>query len=193
MADMVDNRLLKELHRLDLSIYTAVAKSPTPSLDSGLRQLSHAADYSRLSFTAAAALALFAGPRGRRAAVRGVASIAVTSAVMNAFIKPVARRRRPDRPAAEVPEARHVKMPKSHSFPSGHSAAAFAFATGAGRTLSWTGPPLSLLATLVAYSRIHTGVHYPGDVVIGALCGVTLAEGTNLVIDRLVEACSKRG
>ena len=59
-----------------------------------------------------------------------------------------------------------MKMPKSHSFPSGHSAAAFAFATGAGRTLSWTGPPLSLLATLVAYSRIHTGVHYPGDVVI---------------------------
>ena len=154
MAGMVDNRLLKELHRLDLSIYTAVAKSPTPSLDSGLRQLSHAADYSRLSFTAAAALALFPGPRGRRAAARGVASIAVTSAVMNAFIKPVARRRRPDRPA---------------------------------------GPPLSLLATLVAYSRIHTGVHYPGDVVIGALCGVTLAEATNLAIDRLVEACAKRG
>ena len=128
---MVDNRLLKELHRLDLSIYTAVARSPTPSLDSGLRQLSHAADYSRLSFTAAAALALFAGPRGRRAAARGVASIAVTSAVMNAFIKPVARRRRPDRPAAEVPEARHVKMPKSPSFPSGHSGAAFASAPSA--------------------------------------------------------------
>jgi len=31
--------------------------------------------------------------------------------------------------------------------------------------------PLRLLAALVAYSRVHTGVHYPGDVVVGALIG----------------------
>jgi membrane-associated phospholipid phosphatase len=177
--------LLGELHRLDLAIYTAVAASPTPSLDSFLRRLSHAADHSKVSMASAAVLALIGGKQGRKAAARGLASIAVTSAVMNALVKPVARRRRPDRLAASVPETRHVKMPRSHSFASGHSAAAFAFAAGAGRTLSWTAPPLTILASLVAYSRIHTGVHYPGDVIFGSLCGVTLSEATNHVLDRM--------
>ena len=177
-------RTLRELNRLDLAVYSAVAGSPTPSIDSALRRLSRTADHSKISLTLAAALAVGAGSAGRRAAARGLASIAVTSAVMNLAIKPVARRRRPDRPAAAVPEARHVRMPESHSFPSGHSAAAFAFATGAGRTLPGAMPPLSILATLVAYSRVHTGVHYPMDVIIGALCGVTLAEVTNRAIDR---------
>ena len=172
-----------ELSRLDRAVYTAVAASPTPSLDSALRRLSHAADYSRISFTIAAGLAAFGGARGRRAAIRGVASIAVTSAVMNTAIKPWARRRRPDRETAAVPVERHVRMPTSHSFPSGHSAAAFAFAAGVGRNLPGAAPPLTLLASLVAYSRVHTGVHYPGDVVVGSLCGVTLAEIANRVID----------
>ncbi|MCY7288476.1 MAG: phosphatase PAP2 family protein [Cryobacterium sp.] len=183
---MAEVRILRELNRLDLAIYTAIAASPTPSLDSGLRRLSNAANYSRVSMAAAAGMAVFAGPEGRRAAVRGLASIAVTSAVMNIAIKPVARRRRPDRLKAEVPESRHVKMPTSHSFPSGHSAAAFAFAAGAGRTIPWSAPPLTILASAVAYSRIHTGVHYPGDVIIGALCGVTIAELTNIAIDGLL-------
>jgi undecaprenyl-diphosphatase len=76
-------------------------------------------------------------------------------------------------------------MPDSHSFASGHSAAAFAFAIGVGRAASWTVPPLTLLASLVGYSRVHTGVHYPGDVIFGSLCGVGLAELTNQAIDRL--------
>jgi undecaprenyl-diphosphatase len=75
-------------------------------------------------------------------------------------------------------------MPRSRSFPSGHTAAAFAFAAGAGRVLPWTAPPLSALAGLVGYSRIHTGVHYPVDVIAGALCGVTFAELTGLWLDQ---------
>ena len=38
--------------------------------------------------------------------------------------------------------------------------------------------PLRALAALVAYSRVHTGVHYPGDVLAGALIGTTLAQLT---------------
>jgi undecaprenyl-diphosphatase len=104
--------------------------------------------------------------------------------VVNALIKPLARRRRPDRVLALVPSTRHVNMPRSRSFPSGHTAAAFAFATGAGRVLPWAAPPLALLAALVGYSRVHTGVHYPVDVLVGTLCGVTLAELTGLRLDQ---------
>lgn len=36
--------------------------------------------------------------------------------------------------------------------------------------------PLRALATLVGYSRVHTGVHYPAEVLAGAFIGVTAAE-----------------
>lgn len=169
---------LDEAKRLDVAVYAAVAGTPTPTLDRFMRRLSHAADYSRLSISAAAVLALTGGPAGRRAAVRGLASIGVTSAVVNLAIKPLSRRRRPDRIAQSVPFARHVPMPTSSSFPSGHSAAAFAFATGVGHVLPGAAFPLRGLAALVAYSRVHTGVHYPGDVIVGSLLGGALAQGT---------------
>jgi undecaprenyl-diphosphatase len=79
---------------------------------------------------------------------------------------------------------RHVRMPSSTSFPSGHSAAAFAFATGVGHVLPAVAIPLRGLAALVAYSRVHTGVHYPGDVVAGALIGTALAQLTTHGFDR---------
>jgi undecaprenyl-diphosphatase len=76
---------------------------------------------------------------------------------------------------AAVPVARHVAMPSSTSFPSGHSASAFAFASGVGSSLPLAGMPLRALAALVAYSRVHTGVHYPADVVAGSVLGGAVA------------------
>ena len=176
--------ILEEVDRLDLAVYTAIAETPTPTLDRQMSRLSRAADYSRISIGAAIVLALAGGADGRRAAVRGLASVAVTATVVNVVLKPLTRRRRPDRAVASVPQARQVPMPTSRSFPSGHSAAAFAFAAGAGGSLPWAAPPLTALAMVVAYSRVHTGVHYPGDVVAGAFCGVTLAAATRAVLDR---------
>ena len=168
-----------------MAVYEAIAETPTPSLDRALSALSRAADYSRLSVAAAAGLSLAGGPEGRRAASRALASVAVTATVLNAVVKPVLNRRRPDRRARAIPGMRQVRMPVSASFPSGHSAAAFAFATGAGEVLPWTAPPLTALAALVAYSRVHTGVHFPADVIAGALCGITGAEATSRVLERL--------
>jgi undecaprenyl-diphosphatase len=44
--------------------------------------------------------------------------------------------------------------------------------------------PLRLLAGAVAYSRVHTGVHYPADVVAGALLGAAVAQATAYALDR---------
>ena len=149
-----------------------------------MARLSHAADYSRLSLASAAVLAATGGRSGRRAAATGLASVAVTATLVNVGMKPLGRRRRPDRAAENVPVARHVRMPISTSFPSGHSAAAFAFATGVGHTLPPAAIPLRGLAALVAYSRVHTGVHYPADVIAGALIGTALAQLTTHALDR---------
>ena len=177
-------RWLDDAERVDVALYAAIAQTPTPALDRAMARVSDAADYSRLSLAAAAVLAAAGGRRGRRAAAMGLASIGVTASAVNAAMKPLGRRRRPDRAAREVPIARHVRMPSSTSFPSGHSAAAFAFATGVGAVLPPAAIPLRGLAALVAYSRVHTGVHYPGDVVAGALIGTTLAQLTTHALDR---------
>jgi undecaprenyl-diphosphatase len=74
-------------------------------------------------------------------------------------------------------------MPGSTSFPSGHSASAFAFSTAVGHDLPGLALGLNFLAAAVAYSRIHTGVHYPGDTVVGSVIGASTATVVSAVMD----------
>ena len=146
-------RWLEDAGRVDLAIYVAIARTPTPALDPAMSRLSRAADYSKLSLLSATVLALGGGRTGRRGAAVGLSSLAITSLVVNVAVKPLVRRRRPDRLAGDVPLARHVRMPVSRSFPSGHAAAAFAFATGVGHVSPGAAVPLRALAAAVGYSR----------------------------------------
>jgi membrane-associated phospholipid phosphatase len=174
-------RALRELGALDVAVYRAIAETPTPSIDEPLRRLSNLANNSKLWFGIAGGLFVLGGRAGRRAALTGAAAIAINSALVNLPIKYASRRARPDRPGIGVPEQRWVDMPTSTSFPSGHSASGFAFASAIAGTLPITAVPVRGLATAVAYSRVHTGVHYPGDVVVGSLIGVTIGEATAVV------------
>jgi membrane-associated phospholipid phosphatase len=176
-----------ELGRLDTAVYAAIAATPTPALDRGFRRLSRAADRSRLWMGIAALLAVTGGERGRRAAIDGIASIGLTSTVVNGALKPLSARRRPDRQTHRVPLARQVAMPQTTSFPSGHAASAFAFAAGVAAADPRAGIPVHALATLVAYSRVHTGVHYPGDVVAGAVTGGALTPVAVRAIGRITQ------
>ncbi len=173
-----------ELHRLDAAVYAAIAATPTPVMDVALRRLSRAANYSRLWLGCSALLATWGGKRGRRAAENGLASIALTSAVVNLVLKPLGNRRRPDRHLYEVPVTRQVGMPRSTSWPSGHSGSAFAFASGVSAAWPQAGIPLSVVASLVAYSRVHTGVHYPSDTIAGTVSGVALAPVAVAALER---------
>jgi membrane-associated phospholipid phosphatase len=167
--------ILRQLGAADRAAYAAIAATPTPALDTAMRRLSNAANNSRIWLTVAAGLAL-TGPAGRKAAARGLVAIGITSAAVNLGVKSLSARRRPDRMGAGVPGARYVQMPASTSFPSGHSASAFAFATVLSRDIPWLSVPVLILAASVAYSRVHTGVHYPGDVVAGALIGIAAGQ-----------------
>jgi undecaprenyl-diphosphatase len=175
---------LSEVKAVDTAVYAAVAGSETPALDRAMRRLSSAADNSKLWFAVAAGLGLGGGQRGRQAAVRGLASLGIASAFANLVAKPLTRRRRPERHELEELAARHVPMPGTSSFPSGHTASAFAFATGAGAAAPTLSAPLLALATLVGYSRVHTGVHYPADVLAGAFIGVSAAEVAGRLLRR---------
>ena len=179
---------LRELGAVDRAVYEAVARTPTGNLDVPVRRLSGAADTSRLWLGIAAVVAVAGGRRGRRAALEGVVAIGVTSATVNLGVKPVARRRRPERARPALFEDRHVPMPRSASFPSGHAASAVAFADAGGRHMPGLAVPIRLLAAAVAYSRVHTGVHYPGDVVIGSVAVAGTAAMVAAVADRTARA-----
>lgn len=165
---------LRWLDAADRDLYAAIAAAPAARLDEPVRRLSQAANYSRIWMIIAAALFVLGGPPGRRAALRGLLAVGITSAAVNIAIKAVHPRERPDRAGARVPSSRQVVMPASTSFPSGHSASAFAFAAAAGQSVPRIRRPLHVLAGAVAYSRVHTGVHYPGDVLVGSIIGAAI-------------------
>jgi undecaprenyl-diphosphatase len=167
-------RALRDLAAVDRAVYQAVASTPTPALDGPLRVLTSAADHSKLWLGMAAVMFAFGGRKGRLAALTGVTAIGLTSAVVNLPMKVAGARRRPDADAAGVPEARRVEMPTSASFPSGHSASAGAFATAVSSVAPALGAPLGVAAAVVGYTRVHSGVHYPGDVVGGVLVGASI-------------------
>jgi len=71
-----------------------------------------------------------------------------------------------------------VAKPHSHSFPSGHAASSFACAVVLASLVPRWRVPLYVLAASIAFSRSYVGVHYPLDVVAGALWGVLLGKAT---------------
>ncbi|MER6504429.1 phosphatase PAP2 family protein [Streptomyces sp. NPDC001455] len=163
------------LRRGDLAVFRSLAHRTWPGAEPVLPRLSRCADHGLLWFGVAAGLAaLGGGARARRAALRGVASLAVASAVTNTLGKRAVRRERPLLDA--VPVVRQLsRQPFTTSFPSGHSASAAAFATGVALESRGWGAVVAPLALCVAASRVYTGVHYPSDVLAGAALGVGAA------------------
>ncbi|MEU7634150.1 phosphatase PAP2 family protein [Nocardia sp. NPDC049220] len=175
----MSNWVRRNFHRIgrfDRAIGGAVAELPTSMVDHGLLRLTSSADFSMLWLVFAALLATRKGAP-RRAALRGVVSVAGASLTVNAGLKTLIARRRP---AAELlPLHRRLSpAPTSSSFPSGHSACAAAFATAVALESPRTALVAAPLAATVAYSRVHTGVHWSSDVLVGAAIGSGIALAT---------------
>ena len=180
------------LQAADVAAYQWVARRPSPVLDRVLPRLTSSANHGVLWATVALALAVPGRPRLRRAALRGGFALSLASPAANILGKGLVRRSRPL--YADVPLDRLLRRhPRSSSFPSGHSASAAAFAAGVALESREAAVPVGLLALAVAYSRVHVGVHYPGDVVAGCALGVAAAAATTRVWPtRPVEAARAR-
>jgi undecaprenyl-diphosphatase len=129
-----------------------------------------------------AVLATSGGDGGRRAALLAVA--ALTALAASQALKRAWRRPRPSEGIGGAPCAvrTHGVDPDAFSFPSGHTAVAFAAAVSLAGAGSGLGEVVAAVAGGVAVSRVYLGAHYPLDVAAGALLGAACGWAARLAV-----------
>jgi membrane-associated phospholipid phosphatase len=108
----------------------------------------------------------------KRPLVRATAGLALESIVVNGPVKWLFRR---TRPVNDLPRPRHLRQPRTSSFPSGHATAAF-FGAALLREDDPLWPLYYAIAVVVAASRVHVKIHHASDVIGGILIGAALGE-----------------
>lgn len=125
-------------------------------------------------------LFVFGGEKAKKVALLGLLALIITNFLVGFLKYAVAE----PRPFMTLPNA-ELLVPKiaSYSFPSSHTASSFAAATVIGLKYRFKIRkrsqlliyPLIAFAGIIAFSRIYIGVHYPLDVLVGAIIGVICA------------------
>ena len=156
--------------RLDTRLERWIVHHRTDTLDDFFVALSHLG-VNGLIFLVIAALAVLVWKRP--AIFMYVLAADVVSDALSYGLRYAIGRDRPPTRFAEPGPLVHV--PGNPSLPSGHAATSFACAA----VLAWVTPlprvPLFVLATLIAFSRVYVGVHYPLDMLGGAALGLIVA------------------
>ena len=145
----------------------------TPALDGAMRFITHLGDAGAIWIVLT--LILLFIPRTRKAGAVCAAALIVNLLITNLALKNIIQRIRP----YDVMDSLKILVDAEHdfSFPSGHTAASFAAVWAMRRMLPkkcWI--PAIVLAVLISLSRLYVGVHYPTDVIGGAIVGIIAAE-----------------
>jgi len=149
----------------------AVREREHPTIAQVMRWFTRLGDTSAWFVHCLALLAVL--PRSAYPTISSMAAAGLLSTLVVAVLKRTIRRPRPRRALPGLGSA--LADPDAFSFPSGHSAVAFAIAIAACHELPALGGAELLLATGIACSRVYLGAHYPLDVLVGIAIGITSA------------------
>ena len=174
---------LKPLQAVDTSLFLDINQLPHPRwANAAMRGLTVAMKRADLMAVGLFVAALRNPKRGAPALADVLPSLWLSTFIVETPVKRFFRRKRP---FIDIVRATVVgRRPSSFSFPSGHSAAAFAGATLLCRHYPRRTRAFYLLAVLVGFSRVYLGAHYPGDVVTGGVGGTVLAEISHALLTR---------
>lgn len=109
-------------------------------------------------------------PETRRSGAVMALSLMLEAFLCNRLLKPLVARPRPF--SADPSAALLIERPGGYSFPSGHTGASFAAAAALYFEGNRLWRPATVLAGLIGFSRMYLFVHYPSDVLAGALLGI---------------------
>ncbi len=140
-----------------------------PLADRVFYAASHAAEFSACWHVVSAAMAV-ASPGLRPHAARLTVALGVESVLVNAMIKPLFKRERPDL----IEGAPKLRRPKTSSFPSGHASSAAMAAVLLSDALPGLRPVWWVASFIVGTSRVHARMHHGTDVAAGAALGTGL-------------------
>lgn len=156
---------------INIEILRKINLERNPSLDVGFRKLTNSITYTDIGtpvilFTVAA---IKHDSVAKRKAVY-IGSSLLLSAAISGIIKKAVKE---PRPFVTYPEIQKLTKAGSESFPSGHTTDAFSLATSLTLVYPkwYVAVPAYTYASAIGYSRMHLGVHYPGDVLAGAIIG----------------------
>ncbi len=169
------------LLRWDIAILRAVNSlaGTNPGLDALMRLLSFVGTGGAIFLVLAGLLFL---DRGRRRAALHVVGAMALSGAVEELLKALLLRPRP--PLTLDPGLLRLltEVPTSSAFPSGHTTVAFAAAAALWQHNRALGIAAGLLAVAIAFSRVYLGLHYPSDILGGALLGIAGAVVTKRLI-----------
>jgi undecaprenyl-diphosphatase len=119
-----------------------------------------------------------------------VAATSITTSLLNALFKYAVQRDRP--PTIILDPKPLMEVPTTSSFPSGHTSTSFACAYVISRLAPRLTIPVFVLAALIGLSRVYVGVHYPLDVVAGAIFGLIVARALLMLLTALQRSRQSR-
>ena len=157
--------------QLDFAILNFIQNNLTNSFtDMFMRFFTHLGDYGALWIITAVVMLMF--KKTRKAGLCLAVSLVATAVIGNVILKNVFARLRPFI-VENFPII--ISPPGGYSFPSGHTSSSFAAATSLSLHYKKYAAAFYIVAALIGFSRIYLYVHYPSDVVAGAILGVVVS------------------
>ena len=166
--------MLKILDSIDRSILVWIHENHIPVLNQVMSFITDADNWVLPILLLILYLGFFQGKKGKIALCLLIISLSLNDSICAQLLKPFFERVRPSHISIEGLNLLVSKGGK-WSMPSNHASNMFSLAVILSYFYDRFKIPLFLLAIMIAISRVYVGVHYPGDVIVGALVGYSIS------------------